>query len=169
MPCSASARQPSKSAGAKATLVVAKSSMPPNNNTVVDVSTPSGLARALADSGTLPRLLNPDACSSASLRERPIQSLWAGYGTINELELELEPEAVQGDDDDIGSKKKKQNKNAKTTVIVKRVRPPRGDAGDIGHQRKLDSYVCEAAFYDRRAAPRLDVGVGKEQLGGRPK
>ena len=159
MPCSASARQPSKSAGAKATLVVAKSSMPPNNNTVVDVSTPSGLARALADSGTLPRLLNPDACSSASLRERPIQSLWAGYGTINELELELEPEAVQGDDDDIGSKKKKQNKNAKTTVIVKRVRPPRGDAGDIGHQRKLDSYVCEAAFYQHCARRTIEGGA----------
>ena len=129
-------------------------------NAAVDVSTASALARALADSGAIPRLVNYGASSSSSssssssLRERPIQSLWAGYGTINELELELEegPE-VEGDD-------KKKRKNAATTmVIVKRVRPPRGDADDLGHQRKLASYVCEAAFYRHCARRTLEGGA----------
>ena len=113
---------------------------------VVDVSTPASLARALAASGAIPRLVSYDASSSpssSSLRERPIQSLWAGYGTISELELEVEAEENDG-----GSERGKKKKNATATaVIVKRVSPPRGDAGDIGHQRKLASYVCEAAFY----------------------
>ena len=158
MPCSASARQPSKSAGAKATSTKAATTA---RSSAVDVSTPCGLAQALADSGAIPRL-HPDASSSASLRERPIQSLWAGYGTINELELELQPEVeVEGDDGSETAKKKKKKKDTKTatTVIVKRVRPPRGDAGDIGHQRKLDSYVCEAAFYQHCARRAIEGGA----------
>lgn len=153
MPCSASARQPSKSAGAKATSTTA------TRSSAVDVSTPSSLALALAASGAIPRLRDPDAASSASLRERPIQSLWAGYGTINELELELlEPEEVEGDDGS-ATKRKKKNSKKTTKVIVKRVRPPRGDAGDIGHRRKLDSYVCEAAFYRHCARRTIEGGA----------
>ena len=152
--CSASAR-PSKPAGgataAFSTMTMISSTSPDD---AVDVSTPSLLARALADSGAVPRLNS----AASSLRERPIQSLWAGYGTINELELELEPEEVEGDEGG-GSTKQKKKKNTTTTVIVKRVRPPRGDASDIGHQRKLDSYVCEAAFYRHCARRTLEGGA----------
>lgn len=86
---------------------------------------------------------------STPLRERPIQSLWADYGTISELELEVEGAEEEGE------KKRKET----TTVIVKRVKPPRGDSGDIGHQRKLDSYVCEAAFYQHCARRTIEGGA----------
>lgn len=138
----------SKSAGAKASSKAsAARSTTPNSSVDVDVSTPSGLAHALASSGAIPNILL-DSPSSSPLRERPIQSLWAGYGTINELELELELDERESESNKQGKKK---NINKKTTVIVKRVKPPRGDASDIGHQRKLDSYVCEAAFYQHCA------------------
>ena len=83
---------------------------------VVDVSTPASLARALAASGAIPRLVSYDASSSpssSSLRERPIQSLWAGYGTISELELEVEAEENDG-----GSERGKKKKNATATAVI---------------------------------------------------
>uniref|UniRef100_A0A7S2UTP8 CHK kinase-like domain-containing protein n=1 Tax=Fibrocapsa japonica TaxID=94617 RepID=A0A7S2UTP8_9STRA len=74
----------------------------------------------------------------ASIQERRIQSLWAGYGTISRLHL-----SPSGG-----------------TVIVKRVMPPRGEDG-VSHQRKLHSYQVEAEFY-RSVAPRFLEAVRAE-------
>ena len=58
-----------------------------------------------------------------------------------------------------GESKKNKNKKKTMTVIVKRVKPPRGDASDIGHQRKLQSYLCEAAFYSNCARRTIEGGA----------
>ena len=61
------------------------------------------------------------------LRRDRVQSLWAGYGSIDRLTLS--------------------GANVPNTVVVKRVSAGRGDAADISHQRKVRSYHVERAFY----------------------
>ncbi|KAL4457903.1 hypothetical protein ABPG75_012768 [Micractinium tetrahymenae] len=67
---------------------------------------------------------------------RPLGTLWAGYGTITEVET---------DDEEA------------QTLIVKEVHPP--VSSGISHERKLRSYQVEAAFYER-VAPRLPADAG---------
>lgn len=76
----------------------------------------------------LSRLLDFDQITNVET----IQSLWSGYGLLLRVSLH-------------GSKHE--------SVIVKRIAPPaisnhpRGWNSDIGHQRKLQSYEVEAAWY----------------------
>jgi hypothetical protein len=67
-----------------------------------------------------------------------LQSLWAGYGTIYEIETR----------DQDG------NQHA---VVVKEVNPPH-DSG-ISHERKLKSYQVEASFYQDVAPFLLSTGL----------
>ncbi|PSC72803.1 hypothetical protein C2E20_4083 [Micractinium conductrix] len=64
---------------------------------------------------------------------RPLTSLWAGYGTITEVET---------DDNE--------------ALIVKEVHPPASSG--VSHERKLRSYQVEAAFYEQ-VSPRLPASV----------
>jgi hypothetical protein len=64
--------------------------------------------------------------SSTVLKAREVASLWAGYGTITE---------VRTDD------------KQQPALIIKHVAPPPGSG--VSHQRKLQSYIIEAAFYQR--------------------
>lgn len=66
---------------------------------------------------------------------RPLSSLWAGYGTITEVETDDEPSQL---------------------LIVKEVAPPPGSG--VSHARKMRSYQIEAAFY-QRVAPHLPPGA----------
>jgi hypothetical protein len=66
------------------------------------------------------------------VKTRKICSLWAGYGSIDEV-------VVVPDDESNGKR---------TTLIVKNVSPPSaGRQSDIGHMRKVKSYEVEASFY----------------------
>lgn len=81
------------------------------------------LATALSGSG--------GAAALSVLAARPLGTLWAGYGTITEVETD-------GED--------------AQTLIVKEVHPPASSG--VSHERKLRSYQVEAAFYER-LGPRL--------------
>lgn len=63
--------------------------------------------------------------ATAARMDRPLQSLWQGYGRIERWRLD----GVRAQ-----------------SVILKVVRPP--DGSSIGHARKLRSYAVEAAFYE---------------------
>eukprot|EP00613_Pedinella_sp_CCMP2098_P023735 CAMPEP_0171709662 /NCGR_PEP_ID=MMETSP0991-20121206/15584_1 /TAXON_ID=483369 /ORGANISM="non described non described, Strain CCMP2098" /LENGTH=339 /DNA_ID=CAMNT_0012299757 /DNA_START=92 /DNA_END=1111 /DNA_ORIENTATION=- len=65
------------------------------------------------------------------VRSAVVQSLWSGYGSIIRLWL-------SGGD------------GVPTSVIAKRVQPPRDESG-IGHERKCRSYVVEQCFYEKYA------------------
>lgn len=70
-------------------------------------------------------------------KERTITTLWAGYGTVSRLTVSSLPNHV------------------KQVLVIKRVVPPSKDDFDsIGNQRKLKSYMVEAAFY-KEIAPIL--------------
>eukprot|EP00887_Chlorella_sp_A99_P000427 scaffold17.g427.t1 len=66
------------------------------------------------------------------LSTRKIATLWAGYGSISEVESEDEGQGA--------------------ALILKEVAPP--PAHGVSHERKLRSYQVEAAFY-QRVAPHL--------------
>ncbi|KAG2452058.1 hypothetical protein HYH02_003094 [Chlamydomonas schloesseri] len=74
-----------------------------------------------------------------SVTAKKLQSLWAGYGAVNALKVQLEgsPRTVQ--------------------LIAKSVHP-RPSSG-ISHERKVNSYRCEAEFY-KNHAPGLIKATG---------
>ncbi|GBF87987.1 hypothetical protein Rsub_00699 [Raphidocelis subcapitata] len=82
------------------------------------------------------------------IEERPLARLWAGYGSIKEL-IVTQPPAPGGSGGGGGG-----GGGGVRRLVAKSVDPPRGKAGDAGHQRKLRSYAVEAEFY-RECAPRL--------------
>ena len=111
------------------------------------------LARALAASGAIPGccstlLLRP----SSSLRERPIQSLWAGYGTINELELEVEA-------GDSGEGKQENRKKKKTTTGHRQARQARREATPATSATSASSPRTSAR---RRSTCTAAVGPSRE-------
>ena len=93
---------------------------------------PPSLADALVRALPPPVTLAPPG-------ERQVASLWAGYGRVTEVT------AVDAT-------------KTRHALVAKRVEPPRGGCGDVGHARKLASYVAEAAFY-RELAPALEAAV----------
>lgn len=68
-----------------------------------------------------------EACRVVSSRR--LSSLWAGYGSIDSV-------TVAGMS--IGEEE--------AHLVVKTVAPPKGNEGDVGHQRKVRSYEVEAAM-----------------------
>jgi hypothetical protein len=74
-----------------------------------------------------------------SVKARTLGSLWAGYGTVTSLQVQLKGQA------------------APTALIVKDVRPPRGSG--VGHDRKIASYRVEHHFY-KEIAPDLINATG---------
>ncbi|KAG2500330.1 hypothetical protein HYH03_001906 [Edaphochlamys debaryana] len=76
-----------------------------------------------------------------SVKARQLQSLWAGYGSVSALTVQL------------------QGQSRAEQLIAKEVRPPR-DSG-VGHERKVKSYEVEAAFYSAVAPGLLEAtGLG---------
>jgi len=72
--------------------------------------------------------------------EKRMRSLWAGYGSVSQLVLEVAPGARGG------------WPRERLALIIKRVEAP-NDEG-VGHERKLRSYLNEGCFY-RELAPQL--------------
>eukprot|EP00798_Chlamydomonas_sp_ICE-L_P012222 gene12222-15353_t len=80
----------------------------------------------------------------AIVHEKPIQSLWAGYGQVYSLQAEMED----------GTKRNliaKQVIHPKVSGIMLTAAPASG----VGHERKLKSYQVEAAFYSSHASQLL--------------
>lgn len=75
-----------------------------------------------------------------SVHVKRVSSLWAGYGSVSELIVTF-----------------KGSKQAQQRLIVKEVQPPR-DSG-VGHERKVQSYACESAFYSSVAEQLIEVGL----------
>eukprot|EP00976_Prorocentrum_cordatum_P006959 139335-Prorocentrum_minimum.AAC.4 len=76
----------------------------------------------------------------ASMKERRLQSLWAGYGSVSSLTAQLEDGATK-------------------RFIVKKVDPPRVSGGSIGDARKLRSYAVETFFYQQLAEKLIHHGT----------
>ena len=70
--------------------------------------------------------------------EKKITSLWAGYGTINAIDITISPN------------------NKKKSIIIKRVNPPTND-NSISNQRKIKSYHVEGFFYNTLAPLLIDI------------
>ncbi|GLC68366.1 hypothetical protein PLESTF_000683400 [Pleodorina starrii] len=73
------------------------------------------------------------------VKSRPIGSLWAGYGGVSSLQVQLK------------------DQSAPVALIVKDVRPPRGSG--VSHERKVASYRVEEYFY-KNIAPDLISATG---------
>lgn len=70
-----------------------------------------------------------------------VQPLWSGYGQILRVSLMVDSLA-HGAADEGGA-------SAPTSVVVKRVAPPKQTHPSISHARKCRSYQVEVAFYER--------------------
>ncbi len=81
--------------------------------------------------------LDPDQKIQISKEER-ITSLWAGYGTINSVQITISP------------------KGETRSIVVKRVKPPRNDSS-LSNRRKLKSYHIEAFFYKELVPMLLNI------------
>lgn len=81
-----------------------------------------GSARAAAGAGAAAAVVRVQS-------EQQLARLWAGYGSIKSLKVEVTPRGGGA--------------AAVRHLVAKAVDPPRGLAGDAGHQRKLDSYAVE--------------------------
>ncbi|EFJ50549.1 hypothetical protein VOLCADRAFT_88467 [Volvox carteri f. nagariensis] len=75
----------------------------------------------------------------ASVKSRAIGSLWAGYGSVNSLQVQLK------------------GQSSAVSLIVKDVRPPRGSG--VSHERKMASYRVEEFFY-KHVGPGLVSSTG---------
>lgn len=85
----------------------------------------------------------------------PLQSLWAGYGSICALTARAETnEAASAIMKQLHGKQHSATKGTDIYLILKHVSSPPGRQGDEGHLRKMLSYEAEQHFY-ARLAPRL--------------
>lgn len=73
------------------------------------------------------------------VKSRSVASLWAGYGSVNALQVHLK------------------GQSSPVALVVKDVRPPRGSG--VSHDRKIASYRVEEYFY-RNVAPELISAIG---------
>ncbi|GIL47760.1 hypothetical protein Vafri_3944 [Volvox africanus] len=73
----------------------------------------------------------------SSVKSRTIGSLWAGYGSVNSLEVHLK------------------GQSSPVALVVKDVRPPRGSG--VSHERKVASYRVEEHFYKHIAPDLISV------------
>lgn len=98
-------------------------------------------------------------CPVTAVKERRLASLWAGYGSVSSLSLDLGPQDAQDSGPHPASSSSSPPWPSTLRLIVKDVHPPR--ASGISHERKLRSYAVESSFY-LQLVPRLlaDTGLG---------
>ncbi|KAG7103773.1 Meiotically up-regulated gene 84 protein like [Verticillium longisporum] len=103
-------------------------------------------------------LLTPLNLAVTSIR--PLQTLWAGYGTICSVRARpITPEAATAISSLLSTPI---TPDTEIPLILKLISPPKAKPNDEGHLRKILSYEVEQCFY-AHLAPKLsdDVGVAK--------